>query len=255
MSGDGDGCPKEIPGASDNFLRIVHEDGEKSVVQIEESPKIQEIDEPKKPLIEELISEFEASMIPTKFPDYAEDLQEESLVFTVEEIEAPEILNIEEIQEISEIPEPQKSVETECTEQLMPVLNFKLGPIQPSIEKPQDYPTENFDSMAWIDEPTSLLFPSIQYPSILTQISENEAQSEDPELKKILDLCQDSKKETMQLFFMNETEQLMQLYDEAADKNLINKIGDADIARVQKMCEEMEETGENFVLIDILKVT
>lgn len=130
-----------------------------------------------------------------------------------------------------------------------PVIEFKLGKLEsPPEQPPKEMAIENFESLAWFEEgePTSLMFPSLKYPSILNEDPEIvEIQKRDKDLEKVLDLCQEQKKEAMQLFFMNENEQLMQLYDEAADKNLIDRIGDSDIVRVQRMCEEEDFGNSN----------
>lgn len=251
MSGDGDGPREEFaenPGISENksMLKIVSQ----YPISILKAEEFLDIQEPKKSLIEELedpvVSDFETSIQTVKSLELEDVGQEESLVFTVADIGCQEESGIEKTQLF--VQSTSRPIETECTEQLLPVLDFKLGPVEkPSISKMQDFQTENYDSMAWFDEPTSLLFPSIQFPSILMNSQENEGQNEDPDLKKVLDLCQDQKKENMQLFFLNETEQLIQLYDEAADKNLIDRIGDADVAKVQKMCGESLEPGKSKI--------
>lgn len=73
--------------------------------------------------------------------------------------------------------------------------------------------------------------------------------SADPvELKKVLDRCQDQQKDTMQLCFLSENEQLMQIYDEAVDQKLVQESDSKQLQEIHQLMSDDDTEDENDFL-------
>ena len=141
----------------------------------------------------------------------------------------------------------------------IPVKEFLPKVMIEEIPVVEDSFNTEMESMLWFDDeeppaaPDSQNFESIDYQ--YTQLPDigRETFAEDhsygpPEsiqnpddLNKILELCQEQKKGTMQLCFLNEHEKLMQIYDEAVEQKLIQESNKQQLAEIHNLCEYDEE--------------
>lgn len=72
--------------------------------------------------------------------------------------------------------------------------------------------------------------------------------SGDPvELKKVLDMCQEQAKDKMQLCFLSENEQLMQIYDEAVEQKLVVESDRKQLAEIHEMMSDDTEDENDFL--------
>lgn len=119
------------------------------------------------------------------------------------------------------------------------------------------------ESMLWFDDETMQsqnYEPSIDYqfnnlPEIFSEtfaedLTDGPESLNNPEdFAKVLEMCHDQKKDTMQLCFLNEHEKLMQIYDEAVDLKLIQESGVQQLAEIHEICASTEER-ETFASLD-----
>ena len=124
----------------------------------------------------------------------------------------------------------------------------------------EDNFSTEMESMLWFDDeppaaPENQNFESIDYqythlPDIghetFAEDNSNGPESiQNPEdLNKVLELCQEQKKDTMQLCFLNDNEKLMQIYDEAVEQRLIQESNKQQLAEIKNLCEEQDEEEE-----------
>jgi hypothetical protein len=88
----------------------------------------------------------------------------------------------------------------------------------------------------------------------LTSEPETLNASNPEDFTKVLELCHDQKKDAMQLCFLNEHEKLMQIYDEAVDRKLIQESGAEQLAEIREICATTEECDSFPSLDGILTV-
>lgn len=133
------------------------------------------------------------------------------------------------------------------------------------------------ESMLWFDDDSSSLPPTghqnardsldcqkfsvnFNLPDIVAHSSSSEtaeitetgpeslSTSADPvELKKVLDMCQDQAKDTMQLCFLSENEQLMQIYDEAVEQRLVVESDRKQLAEIHELMSDDTEDENDFL--------
>ncbi|CAO1433177.1 unnamed protein product [Diamesa tonsa] len=87
--------------------------------------------------------------------------------------------------------------------------------------------------------------PDIGHETFAEDHSNGPESIQNPEdLNKVLELCQEQKKDTMQLCFLNDNEKLMQIYDEAVEQRLIQESNTQQLAEIKNLCEEEDEEEE-----------
>lgn len=114
------------------------------------------------------------------------------------------------------------------------------------------------ESMLWFEEEpaTTQNFESLEYqfnnlpdvvPEALTEDYSNgsEALANPEDFTKVLELCQEQQKEAMQLCFLNENEQLMQIYDEAVEQRLVQESDGKQLAEIEKMCQDDDDEDDD----------
>lgn len=122
--------------------------------------------------------------------------------------------------------------------------------------------SNEMESMLWFDEDVTSQqpqnFDSIDYqlpqlpePSITETFAEDlasnsEMSHQSGDFTKVLELCHEQKKDTMQLCFINENDKLMQLYDEAVDQNLVNESDIHQLKEIEALCKEEVEKDEGL---------
>lgn len=126
--------------------------------------------------------------------------------------------------------------------------------------------SNEMESMLWFDEDVSQQnYDSIDYQlpqlsdCITETFDEDEICQQSGDFTKVLELCHEQKKNTMQLCFINENDKLMQLYDEAVDQKLVNESDVRQLKEIEALVrEEVEKVEELEVfpnLDGILTVT
>lgn len=120
--------------------------------------------------------------------------------------------------------------------------------------------TNEMESMLWFEEPAAMqTFESLDYqltnlPDVVTETFA-EDYSNGPEslvnhedFAKVLEMCQEQKKDAMQLCFLNENEKLMQIYDEAVEQRLVMESDGKQLAEIEEMCQDDDDdmSSEHF---------
>lgn len=113
--------------------------------------------------------------------------------------------------------------------------------------QPNALHTSNNDQS--IDYEFNINLPEINNASEKFPIESNGPESiVDPvELKKVLDLCQDQKKDAMQLCFLSENEQLMQIYDEAVEQKLVQESDRDQLKEIHELMSDETEDENDFL--------
>lgn len=105
-------------------------------------------------------------------------------------------------------------------------------------EPPAASESQNFESIDY--QYTHL--PDIVHETFAEDHSNGPESIQNPEdFNKVLELCQEQKKDTMQLCFLNDNEKLMQIYDEAVEQRLIQESNTQQLAEIRNHCEEEDE--------------
>lgn len=108
-------------------------------------------------------------------------------------------------------------------------------------EPPAAAESQNFESIDY--QYTHL--PDISHETFAEDYSNGPESIPNPEgLNKVLELCHEQKKDTMQLCFLNDNEKLMQIYDEAVEQRLIQESNKQQLEEIQHLCEEENEEDE-----------
>lgn len=127
--------------------------------------------------------------------------------------------------------------------------------------------SNEMESMLWFEEEpaTTQNFESLdyQFTNLPDVVAETFAEdySNGPEslinpedFAKVLEMCQEQKKDAMQLCFLNENEKLMQIYDEAVEQKLVQESDGKQIAEIEEMFQDEdgddEESPETFPDLD-----
>jgi uncharacterized coiled-coil DUF342 family protein len=113
--------------------------------------------------------------------------------------------------------------------------------------------SNEMESMLWFDEDVSQQnYDSIDYQlpqlsdCITETFSEDETCQHSGDFTKVLELCHEQKKDAMQLCFINENDKLMQLYDEAVDRKLVNESDVHQLKEIEALCREEVEKDEGL---------
>lgn len=119
----------------------------------------------------------------------------------------------------------------------------KIPEKEPVVE--DNFNTE-MESMLWFDDGSIdyqyTHLPDIEHETFAEKHSNGPESIQNPEdFNKVLELCQDQKKDTMQLCFLNDNEKLMQIYDEAVEQRLIQESNIQQLAEIKNLCEEEDE--------------
>lgn len=135
------------------------------------------------------------------------------------------------------------------------------------IPMPDDETFANeMESMLWFEEDAatrncdSLDYQFTNLPDVVTETfaedfsngTESLCVAED--FTKVLELCQEQKKDAMQLCFLNENEKLMQIYDEAVEQRLVQESDGKQLAEIEQLCQEDfgdEEDGDSATYPDL----
>jgi hypothetical protein len=171
---------------------------------------------------------------------------------------------------------PKKVLIEEIIVEQMPAKSFQQKvSFQCGIEEiPMRDDDETFssemESMLWFEEEpaTTQNFESLdyQYTNLPDVVSETFAEdySNEPEpeslinpedFAKVLEMCQEQKKDAMQFCFLNENEKLMQIYDEAVEQSLVQESDVKQLAEIEEMCQddvedEDDDSPETFPDLD-----
>ena len=137
-------------------------------------------------------------------------------------------------------------------------VSFKIG-IEEIPMRDEEMFTNEMESMLWFEEPAAMqTFESLDYqltnlPDVVTETFA-EDYSNGPEslvnpedFAKVLEMCQEQKKDAMQLCFLNENEKLMQIYDEAVEQRLVMESDGKQLAEIEDMCQDDDDmSSEHF---------
>jgi hypothetical protein len=156
---------------------------------------------------------------------------------------------------IEEIPE---------TKQQKVQVSFKVEVDEIPMRDCDDGFTNEMESMLWFEEEASTVqnFGSFDY-NLPDVVAETFAEDFGPDsltnpedfpedLAKVMEMCQEQKKDAMQLCFLNENEKLMQIYDEAVEQRLVQESDKKQLAEIEEMCDEDDEENsqETFPNLD-----
>lgn len=123
--------------------------------------------------------------------------------------------------------------------------------------------SNEMESMLWFDDEVvveSQTLDSLEYqlPQLPDVVISAETFTEDllsleeqnsmnqPDFTKVLELCHDQKKDTMQLCFINENDRLMQMYDEAVEKKLVYESDIQQLKEIEELCTADNDDDDGF---------
>ncbi|XP_070502878.1 dynein axonemal assembly factor 1 [Chironomus tepperi] len=116
--------------------------------------------------------------------------------------------------------------------------------------------SNEMESMLWFDEDVSQQnYDSIDYqlPQLSDCITETFAEDDtcqhSGDFTKVLELCNEQKTDAMQLCFINENDKLMQLYDEAVDRKLVNESDVRQLKEIEALCREEVEKDDSLEVL------
>jgi dynein assembly factor 1, axonemal len=89
---------------------------------------------------------------------------------------------------------------------------------------------------------------SEKFPISIVESNNGPESIVDPiELEKVLNLCQEQKKDAMQLCFLSENEQLMQIYDEAVEQKLVTESDRKQLQEIHELMSDETEDENDFL--------
>jgi hypothetical protein len=89
---------------------------------------------------------------------------------------------------------------------------------------------------------------SEKFPNPIVEANNGPESIVDPiELEKVLNLCQEQKKDAMQLCFLSENEQLMQIYDEAVEQKLVTESDRKQLQEIHELMSDETEDENDFL--------
>lgn len=116
--------------------------------------------------------------------------------------------------------------------------------------------SNEMESMLWFEEEpaTTQNLESLDYqftnlPDVVTETfaedysTAPESLVNPEDFTKVLEMCQEQKKDAMQLCFLNENEKLMQIYDEAVEQRLVQESDGKQLAEIEEMCLDEDDEG------------
>ncbi|CRK88455.1 CLUMA_CG002268, isoform A [Clunio marinus] len=166
---------------------------------------------------------------------------EENIFGPKQNFDVPKKILIEEISD-----ETDKSVQQNDIEEIPKRNDETLGNEHESMLWFEDEATEttrNFESIDYQFTNSADIVVETLVKEDLTNVPESTYNSED--FTKVLELCQYQKTDAMQLCFLNENEKLMQIYDEAVEKNLVQESDGFQLAEIENLCKEENESDDD----------
>lgn len=203
---------------------------------------------------EESLTFFQENYEPAKAQNFEEIVVEKDApsTFMKNEENAPSSCLLENVlKPFSELTEHQSEAEDASLTLVNELKPFQIGA---STEADDSSLMMLNDELIWMEEPSasadcSILpiefFPEVKFeyeqPASLFETCPIESEGR---FDQMLDLCLEQKKETMQLCFLSDNEKMLQMYDEAVEKHLIDEI---DTVEIGVELDSILGEAENYV--------